>query len=181
MTRVDDLNLLRCCGTEDRLELILRGGDVRRYHAEPRAHISQDVASHTWRMMAILLHLWPEASPELLRAALYHDVAEGYTGDVPAPVKRHELLRAGYGAIEKEFMEHIGLAGNAEDPLSDDDHTRLKLADYIELCLTCAGANTRRAWQIHGVAKAYVWAAFEKLTPNEAQRIGEIFTRMEGR
>ena len=63
-----------------------RAGLVKRYHVWPVIH-GQDVASHTWQLMRIMLALCPDCPRELLVYAMVHDIGEVLTGDVPYPVK----------------------------------------------------------------------------------------------
>jgi 5'-deoxynucleotidase YfbR-like HD superfamily hydrolase len=126
--------LQNSCGTTDPLDLLLRGGKVRRYHQWPTFH--QDVAQHTWRVMVILMHLWPETPPGALLTALYHDTSEALTGDLPAPVKRDPALRAAVRNLEAEFMDFVGVPNDEGSDAYALDYNRRKCADYIELCFT---------------------------------------------
>lgn len=170
--------LLEFCGTDDKLALILRGGQVRRYHAEgPR--FNQTVADHTWRAMAILLHLWPDASASLLRTMLYHDVAEGYGGDMPAPVKRVPDVNRALEILEQEFMTHLQLPSDLG--LSDVDYARYKCADYLELCATCAEARGRRAKQMFNIGSNYITKYMNELSGEDQTAVANLlFTFQPG-
>ena len=146
--------------TTSPLYWLLRGGSTRRYHTEGVA-IQQDVAQHTWRVQVILLHLWPNASPELLKAALYHDAAEGLTGDIPAPVKRDPALKAAIGTLERGFLAHLGLTDECR--LTDEEKARLKCADYLELVWTCSEQEGRAARRIAAKGAEYVLEATARL------------------
>jgi len=137
--------LLDVCGTADRLALLLSGGKVHRYHQDGQP---QSVSEHTWRMLVILLHFWPLANRSMILAALYHDVAERYTGDIPNPVKRHspqvaEVVKQ----MERDFHEHLHISTTSE--LTVEDQARVSCADYLELCITCKERHGRRARQIY--------------------------------
>ena len=61
-----------------------------------RAHIMYtarhyDIAQHCYNMAAMLMLLHPNPSAELIKAVLFHDVAERWTGDMPATAKKFFL------------------------------------------------------------------------------------------
>lgn len=64
-------------------------GRVTRYHTWERVK-EQDVASHTWQLLRILLAIWPDAPRDLLVAVMFHDCGERVTGDLPYPVKSED-------------------------------------------------------------------------------------------
>lgn len=72
--------------TIDFVKMLYEGGCVKRFHTV-RTIGEQNVAEHSFYVAALAAHLYPEASANLLRACLYHDLAEQNTGDVPAHVK----------------------------------------------------------------------------------------------
>lgn len=161
--------LLEYCGTDNRLELVLRGGAVVRYHAEPNLR-KQTVSDHTWRMMVILHHLWPEADKLLLLAALYHDATEGVTGDVPAPIKRMEEVNGAYALLDKFLGHYLTLPD--ERALGPLDKVRLKCADYLELCLTCAEQSpTPNALRVMFKGAGYVTEQADKLPEEERKEV----------
>ena len=115
----------------NRHERIRLGGSVRRYHTQ-QVHNFQNVAAHSWGVACILLDIVPnsELSVGLLRAALYHDVAEYDTGDTPAQAKwaspdLKTALDAFEARVEKEF--DLGV------DLSPSEKVWLKIADMMEL------------------------------------------------
>jgi 5'-deoxynucleotidase YfbR-like HD superfamily hydrolase len=163
----------RCLGTTDPLALKLRGGHVHRYHTEP-IDIRQDVAQHTWRMMTILQHIWPDASRELLVAALHHDMAEVFVGDLPAPLKRlgvsEELKIA-----EVQYERWLGI----HPELSKIDHCRLKVADYLELLATVANCVHPRARQIANNGRDYIQLLADMLPEHEVIRVARVLEQIE--
>jgi hypothetical protein len=62
-------------------------GDVQRWHTWPTRD-KQSVAHHSWNVARILLAIWPSAPSEVIVEALFHDIGEVGSGDVPFPVKR---------------------------------------------------------------------------------------------
>lgn len=81
--------------------------------------------------MLLLLH--PDPSPELVRAVIFHDVAERWTGDMPAPMKWWINPRAGtmVAETEAEILIELDLARR----LSLEDTKWLKALDILELFL----------------------------------------------
>lgn len=166
---MDEAILQLYCGTTDRLKLLLRGGAVRRYHAEGRA-FDQNVAEHTWRVMVIYLHLWPEMkSAEMLKAILYHDAAEGLVGDVHAPLKRNTLVKTEMMALERDYEIKLGIIGESE--LDKVAHARLKCADYLELCILAKSTAGSRGADIFRVGSGLVEEHAYKLPEDECRRV----------
>jgi 5'-deoxynucleotidase YfbR-like HD superfamily hydrolase len=160
--------VLSAYGTDDRLALLLRGGAVRRYHAEPAfANHVQTVAEHSWRVAMIVAHLWPDR-PALVLAALYHDAAEGVFGDVPAPVKKilgHPLKEAEHHyEAWLEIAEHLKL-----EPV---DHARFKCADTLDLVLYCE--NVSGAEHVYANGVKYLIEHMKLLPVREHHRIFTI-------
>ena len=115
------------------------GHMVARYHANPRfAHLGQTTAAHSHGVASIIALLHPQASAALLKAALFHDLGERITGDIPHPAKAaHPAFARALSDLERRAM--IDLIGS--DPLAcldAVDHQWLKLADRLEAILFCA-------------------------------------------
>lgn len=164
------INLKEVCGTDDELSVILLGGEVIRYHTEGRQLEKQMVSDHTWRVMVILLHLFPDASRQLLLTALYHDVAECYTGDLAAPLKRSaSVLAAALRNLQADFHQHLGLP--LEEDLTEEEHTCFKVADTLEAYITSSQQNTRYAQVVAGRALGYAFGHARDLS-------GEIYTKI---
>lgn len=175
---IDQAGIKRICGTDDPLLLKLRGGGVTRYHVEPGC-AAQTVADHSWRVAVIAHELWPER-PHLVMAALYHDVAEGLTGDMPAPIKRLGDAKETVRALESIFHSHVGVHAHTDD-LLDEDVVRLKCADYLELVLTCSGQHTRDAARVAQTGVGYVIEQMQRLPSDEAGRVSALLDYATGR
>jgi 5'-deoxynucleotidase YfbR-like HD superfamily hydrolase len=116
----------------NRFQVIRDGGNVKRYHTAPMIG-EQTVAHHTFGVVCILLELWPDSSPNLIKAALRHDVVECMTGDSPAPAKRaFPPLWEALHEAERVLLNQFGLYV----AITEEEHRRLKLADWAELVLT---------------------------------------------
>lgn len=113
----------------DRHSQVRRGGQVIRYHTSPTLG-NQTVAEHSWGVATICVELWFDCSLELLKAALYHDVHEGWTGDIPHGFKLEDKeLRRCLQNLEHNFEVENKLWYE----LDKEDTRRLELADIFEL------------------------------------------------
>ena len=155
-------------GADRRLDLLLRGGEVVRYHTEGYGVEKQLVSDHTWRLLVILLHLWPQASRKLILAALYHDVAECHTGDLPSTLKRvSKPLEDELKRMERAFHRELRVPWPGD--LILDDHVRLKCADLLELYITCVRQSSTTARGIAGRERLTI-IGMANLLPKEYER-----------
>ncbi len=129
------------------LTAVRRGQAVRRFHTMPM-HTTQTNGHHSANVVAIILRINPRASRNLLVRALFHDVPEAYTGDAPYPWKAdYEEAKECLAQGEAKYIADNGVP-NPE--LDEEEEYLLKLADMMELVLTCmeeshmgnAAANT---------------------------------------
>ena len=80
--------------------------------------------------------LWPEAPTQMLHAALFHDVAECITGDVPANAKwDYPKLAQELQATEQDIYKKWGLLVPEIEPSHKEV---LKWADGLELMHFCS-------------------------------------------
>tara|TARA_Y100001963_G_C6743718_1_gene430416 strand:+ start:1031 stop:1555 length:525 start_codon:yes stop_codon:yes gene_type:complete len=117
---------------KDKLKYIRKGGRVERFHAIPVTGTKQNVAAHSWGVTALLIELFPEdaKNPELIKACLYHDMAECVVGDVPAPTKwRFDSLAKLHGEAENQVLKECKF----EWILSYREACLLKIVDMLEL------------------------------------------------
>lgn len=105
-----------------------------------RCHIKQTighqtVAEHSFFVALLCWRLTDrEPSEALLKAALFHDLAEIVTGDVPAPVKwMSKEIKEELEQMERVF-DHVF---HLEVSLSSKEEAILKLADLLELGWYC--------------------------------------------
>lgn len=59
---------------------------VVRKHTLPH-HRPEILAEHTWGVIHIMLYVWPDAPIDAVKAAMYHDVGEHKSGDIPGDFK----------------------------------------------------------------------------------------------
>lgn len=110
-----------------------KGGHVRRYHTVETIG-QQTVADHSWGVAMMVLQLQPDASANLLKAALFHDLAEYDTGDTPAHAKwRSKPLKTALDDLERTVEDDLGIGVD----LTSDELITLKVADMLELLWFC--------------------------------------------
>ena len=136
---------------KERVQFILEGGAVNRFHARPGL-LQQTDAAHSWGVAVLVYLLSPvQPSVELLLAALTHDLAEQYMGDVPAPAKWALGVQADYARLENDKLRQYGL--DFSGLLSTDEARQLKLADTMDGLLHCckeAALGNRTVHLIYG-------------------------------
>ena len=110
------------------------GNAVKRWHTR-RMLTSDTVGEHTANVLAIIFALDSSPSRNLLQAALYHDTAEQWTGDIPATAKwRSARLKQACDSLEDDMM----LENSIKVPtLEDEERLALKWADMLELLYRC--------------------------------------------
>jgi 5'-deoxynucleotidase YfbR-like HD superfamily hydrolase len=125
----------RLIGDTYRLAILLRNaGAVKRYHVV-RTLRQQDVAAHSWGVVALVLCVQPQPSAALMTAAVMHDMPELRTGDVPATAKwESEKLRDALDAMEQIFAQQFNIPGAA---LTELEQRILKWCDLAELVFWC--------------------------------------------
>ncbi len=112
----------------NKLNTLINAGSVRRFHTGPVIK-DQDVAQHTFNVMVIIdIITNGQASPELMRATLYHDTPEVDTGDVPANVKRMINIKDTLEVLESRFYKEF----NINTKLTKAEKGILKVADKLE-------------------------------------------------
>jgi len=118
--------------------LARNGGGVRRYHTH-RVTCEEVVATHSWGVAVIVDMLYAGNAPaRVLRAALYHDVAEHVFGDIPSPAKRL-FNNADLRQQEDKLMRDNGMFTE----LSDWERLVLKMADLFDGLAYCTEERER--------------------------------------
>lgn len=114
--------------------MIREAGHTRRCHGT-KIIGEQTVAEHSFHVAMLCIEICQgKASAELLKAALYHDLPECETGDVPAPVKWKSPAVAGaLEEMEQEFNERH----NLHVSITAEELIILKWADSLELAFFC--------------------------------------------
>ena len=119
---------------KDVARALREGGMTQRLHTIP-THRHYDVAQHSWTMAALLFALHPDPSRELIYSCLFHDVAERWVGDTPAPAKW--WIAPDLGTALKKAEEKIGDILGINFALDDRDRAWLRGLDILELYLYC--------------------------------------------
>lgn len=119
----------------DRLRFLREAGHVTRCHMVP--HIGEyDIARHSWHAAVLLMELHPSPTSRLVKYVLYHDVAERWTGDVPATSKRmFPDLAEALTQAEIRLEDKLDLIGKRD--LSADELKWAKAVDMLELYYWC--------------------------------------------
>lgn len=133
--------------TVNKIKLLREAGSVERCHLVPHQG-SYSVAAHTYGVLCLILTVWPDASPQLLRAALVHDVPERWVGDIPSQVK--DTLGGALDEMESKVLRAVGF----DELLSDDDRMRLAYADQIELFLWCKDETRKGNDQVYEMMRS---------------------------
>jgi 5'-deoxynucleotidase YfbR-like HD superfamily hydrolase len=112
-----------------------RAGVIERYHAQ--THVSrQTVGEHTWQVLRILTTIWPDIPKHVLIYAIYHDIAEGVTGDAPYTLKLGDarikkLMDESENIAYAEIQKHWNIPDLPS--LSDDEKKIFKACELIEM------------------------------------------------
>lgn len=109
---------------------------IRNHTTEVSNGLNYTVGSHIGGAVQLLLLLYPDASPNLIRHVAFHDYPEFETGDIigSAKSKHPELdrvLAEIEEAVEKEYKILEGYL------LSSEEEQVLKIVDRLELLIWC--------------------------------------------
>jgi 5'-deoxynucleotidase YfbR-like HD superfamily hydrolase len=115
------------------VDTIRSGGAVKRYHTVPTVG-EQTVAAHSWGVAVLLIRILPGCSKQLLIAALFHDVAEKWTGDIPADAKWREPE---VSTLLKRVERDVERALDIDIMLTDEERIILSACDRLELLWFC--------------------------------------------
>lgn len=114
-----------------RILVAREAGAVERCHSFPH-HNKYTVGEHCYNVVSLLFILNPAPRIELVKACLWHDTAERFLGDLPAPTKwHHPELRNEYAIAEDTAMNQLGVMFD----LDKDEQVWLKSLDILELWL----------------------------------------------
>lgn len=113
----------------------MRGGSVKRYHTVPTIG-EETVGEHSFGVaMMVLAITGGKASMDLLKAALFHDMAEQVTGDSPFTSKKaFPLLKCALEVAEEDWEKENGF----HIELNERDRNLLKAADMLQLLMFCS-------------------------------------------
>lgn len=114
--------------------MMRESGHTRRFHTVPTIGF-QTVAEHSFHVAMLCIEMSEgQPSSELLKAALYHDLPEICTGDIPAHVKwKNADLKNMLEAMENDFL----FENDMDTALTIQEELILKYADALELGFYC--------------------------------------------
>jgi len=157
------------------LEDLREGLRVKRFHTVDVLR-EETVGHHSANVCLILMYLYGEGHPrsQLLQAAILHDIAEQWTGDLPAMIKwkypqLKELMKV-VEAAEWELREE----GSPTEKLTNGELLLLQLADSADCGLKCA-YEVRMGNTTLGVGVTRIRANMEALYAEGRHHVGEEF------
>lgn len=115
--------------------LLRNGGNVKRWHTHPLIGEQTD-AAHSWGVASLYLLLCPEPTMTLLKAMMWHDMAEQEVGDTSSPaLMRNPALGTAYVEAEKKYLE--AKFGLVVGMLAREERAWLDGCDKLECFLFC--------------------------------------------
>lgn len=109
------------------IQRVFYAGLTTRWHTNP--HLAQTcdrLDGHQGRVARLILALFPDASRDLLIAALTHDDGESVTGDIPATYPKSDRHKVAEAFAQRDIW------GSGMPLLSYTDGQRLRLADKLD-------------------------------------------------
>lgn len=159
--------------TNRRVLAAREGGNVLRCHTVPH-HGQYSVGKHSYDALSLLLLLHPGPSMNLVKAVLWHDCAERFVGDMPAPAKwLNQTLGEEYEKAEREAQEASGLK---LPELTEEEQNWLTAVDRVELLLWAEEQSALGNRHIQGL----MTASWGWLTQNAAKVPAEVRDFVEG-
>ncbi len=127
-TEVEEMKVL------DKILVFREAGAVRRSHTFP--YIGEyNIAMHCYNcvsMLFVLYDVYP-TPPHLIKAMLWHDTPERWSGDVPSPAKMSSpLLKKFLDDLEERVLRKIGIWACFET-LTENEKQWLNGIDLLEL------------------------------------------------
>ncbi len=159
---------------EQTLNFILDGSEVVRYHTITTLQ-RETVGHHSHGVAMLALVLEPLASRQLLMAALFHDLAEHKTGDIPSPAKREFGIGQKVEELEFRLMRESGII---MPELSPHEARVLKLADVAQGALFCLREARLGNSRILTVFERYMSYADEMILCGREHRLFNLIRNM---
>ena len=157
---------------KEKLQFIIEGGCVVRYHARPGVKPDTDAHhSHGVAMLCYLLSGAQGPSANLLLAALTHDLGEQKGGDIPSPTKRLLGISEQHAKVEEDALKHYELY--FYDLLTLEEKQILAWADMFDgMLYTCRelALGNKMMVLVYRRYRSYVQSIYANLTA-EAQTV----------
>lgn len=159
-------------------------GAVQRWHTLPH-HGEQTVAAHSWGVAAFILTyhdgnpsantefisdgghkvILPGPSPKLIRAAIFHDAHERWSGDNPSPARRAmPSLQQGEDEAQDRFWAW-SFEEHPEKCLTPEELVWLRLGDMVDAWWWCAqqlNLGNQNAYQAETDIRKAISAAIDQ-------------------
>lgn len=115
----------------DRIVFVREAGAIERCHTWPKSQPYRN-GQHSWGVCVILRLLWPD-DQHLMDFALFHDIPELMTGDVPSPAIARLGIQEPLKREDRRIMKALRLPD--EHALGVEDWQKLRAADSLDLWL----------------------------------------------
>lgn len=113
---------------------IYRSGKVVRIHGAP-GHRTENTSEHSHGVAMWLALYYPSCSAAMLKAALFHDLPEYVTGDIPSTMmKKYPEVAAACAQEEDAFYERNGIP---MPYLTENEKLVLYAADKFDFAMWC--------------------------------------------
>jgi 5'-deoxynucleotidase YfbR-like HD superfamily hydrolase len=123
-------------GEDDAVRLDIRlSGQIQRYHTWPTIG-KQTIAEHCWQIMRIYCSVVDKLDPHMVMHAMFHDIGETFTGDLPYPVKseNHDLKNQLDYLEEKSRLQQLEYWNAFKQIfLSEEDRILFKQIELVEM------------------------------------------------
>jgi 5'-deoxynucleotidase YfbR-like HD superfamily hydrolase len=122
----------------EQIKFVYNGGRPQRFHTHDTL-LRQNVAEHSFYVTALATILYNDELPlldfaTLIRACLFHDVAEHVVGDLPSPTKRQsDVLKKTIDEFEYQALSRQ----NLYIPLPSVLKRKLKICDNLDGLMFC--------------------------------------------
>jgi 5'-deoxynucleotidase YfbR-like HD superfamily hydrolase len=121
---------------DDPVRLDIRlSGQIQRYHTWPTIG-KQTIAEHCWQILRIYCTVVDNIDPHMVMHAMFHDIGETFTGDLPYPVKseNHDLKKQLDYLEEKSRLSQLEYWNAFRQTfLSEQDKVLFKQIELVEM------------------------------------------------
>lgn len=152
---------------QQQLEFFQAGSEVIRYHTVTTL-VTETVGHHSHGVAMLCFLLDPCVRREVILGALFHDLAEHQTGDIPSPAKRQYGIGEQVSGLEDRLLRSVGLA---MPDLTPDETRLLKLADIAQGALFCAREISLGNSRLRLVFDRYLSYAEQMILVGREQRL----------
>lgn len=133
---------------------VREGGAVERCHVIPH-NGSYNIAQHSWGV-AVLIHQLFRDHPkrdEAIEIALFHDVPERWTGDMPSTIKHScKTLRKDMERVERIIAKKLDIP--SEYSTSTEAYSIFKICDMLDLFLWAVGESANGNQNVNDMINA---------------------------